>query len=68
MASGQWTIGAPTKVTVCLPKEKVSPSFTSMHSCPSTWKPNCRISMNAFSLEISFTLGWRSRISSMQAA
>ena len=51
-----------------LPKEKVSPSFTSMHSCPSTWKPNCRMSMNAFSLEISFTLGWRSRISSMQAA
>ncbi len=25
MASGQCTMGAPTKVTVCLPKEKVSP-------------------------------------------
>ena len=36
---------------------KVSPSFTSMHSCPSTWKPNCRMSMNAFSLGDQFHLG-----------
>ena len=68
MASGQCTIGAPTKVTVCRPKEKVSPSFTSMHSWSSTWKPNCRMSMKAFSLEMTFTLGCRSKISSMQAA
>ena len=57
MASGQWTMGAPTKVTVCLPKQWVSPSFTWTHSCSSGWKPNCRMSMKDFSVEITFTLG-----------
>ena len=28
MTSGQWTMGAMTKVKVCLPVESVSPSLT----------------------------------------
>ena len=67
MASGQWTMGAATKVTTCLPKDWVSPSFTSMSSWLSTWKPNCRMSMKDFSVEMTFTSGQRMRISSMEA-
>ena len=67
MASGQWTMGASTKVTVWPPKEKVSPSFTSISSCPSMWKPNWRMSMKALGVEITFTWGQRIRISSMEA-
>ena len=57
MASGQWTMGAPTKVTVWAPKVKVSPSATVMQGWLSTSKPNWRISKKAFSVEMICTWG-----------
>ena len=49
MTSGQWTIGAATKLRVCVPSSRVSPSLTAiLLSAKSSPSKKFAIMLNAF--------------------
>ena len=68
MTSGQCTIGAITKLSVCLPVESVSPSLTSRKRSVRAIGKNCAIMALIFALQTTVVSGWRCSSSSSVAA
>ncbi len=58
MTSGQWTMGARTKVNLCRPVEIVSPSFTTMQRSVTLALKNWPIMEMALALATTWALGW----------